>query len=726
MKHVIQFSTVHKQSTNSNIINGVRLVTQKALHGLSAQRQVSLQEAVHLVDNQDLVICSEYFERVSITQAAILRGKRDKKARDIVSVYRNRPKKYHGMSMDEFYYKVFRSNKTDKPHVLLPNGHHCKPVYPVTYGYARSVIIQHMPWSEANPPTELLKDQNKTIQKFKSMIDKRELPSSIYNQYICAIKYSNQKRLELIAKEGLETSYDLENMTEEERDRCIAHQHASNFSTDKYLNNEINGSIVDIGEDFDWSTCHYKEKRKLRHRGDEWVNIAVKKNEEAIVDQANAVYKSDIIIPKQKDNTPYSVTGAPEQERIVNRVVDTIIKFLSNDPSYKPMRATIMGSGGTGKSHIINTIIGRVRAMTSSNNTVQVSAPSGAAAYNVQGTTLHRLLSIGVKRPDKDLSGANKERLMKQLERLLVLIIDERSMISSTVLAAAERNTRQCVFNGQNSMETWGGLPVVLLFGDDYQLMPVKKDGAIHGYAKRNSGMFQIEHASNQSKNANLLRYCGDLLFAETMTQEVYCLTKNYRVKDKKFKAILRRLRIGKPTNKDAKWIMNLHTTFHKHNEEFKNNVENNNKTMWLFTNNKDVDKKNDEQLVLTSSKNKTPVALINCWFDTVKTQSGSKDKIPYRSHFDIDQYVKDTKLCVGAKVALRQWNIMPSAGLYNGSIGKVIEIVYTNPVGPNDKEHNHLPDYVVVDFPHLNLPPHIEPWDRNHPTVSILYALSR
>jgi len=97
---------------------------------------------------------------------------------------------------------------------------------------------------------------------------------------------------------------------------------------------------------------------------------------------------------------------------------------------------------------------------------------------------------------------------MKQLERLLILIIDERSMISSTVLAAAERNTRQCLFNGQNSMETWGGLPVVLLFGDDYQLMPVKKDGAIHGYAKRNSGMFQIEHASNQSKNANLLRYC--------------------------------------------------------------------------------------------------------------------------------------------------------------------------------------------------------------------------
>ena len=49
--------------------------------------------------------------------------------------------------------------------------------------------------------------------------------------------------------------------------------------------------------------------------------------------------------------------------------------------------------------------------------------------------------------------------------------------------------------------------------------------------------------------------------------------------------------------------------------------------------------------------------------------------------------------------------------GLYNGFIGTVIDIVYqNNPIGPNDKQHNHLPDYVVVDFLHLKLPPYIEP----------------
>ena len=136
------------------------------------------------------------------------------------------------------------------------------------------------------------------------------------------------------------------------------------------------------------------------------------------------------------------------------------------------MRATVMGCGGTGKSHIINTIIGMVRTLTNSDNTVQIAAPSGAAVFNVQESTLHSLLNIGVANPEKEIS-ERKEQLRAQLQRLLILVINKRSMISSKVLAVAERNTRICIYNGQNSTELWGGLPVVILFGDDYQLMPV-------------------------------------------------------------------------------------------------------------------------------------------------------------------------------------------------------------------------------------------------------------
>jgi hypothetical protein len=50
--------------------------------------------------------------------------------------------------------------------------------------------------------------------------------------------------------------------------------------------------------------------------------------------------------------------------------------------------------------------------------------------------------------------------------------------------------------------------------------------------------------------------------------------------------------------------------------------------------------------------------------------------------------------------------NILPEIGVYNGAIGTFVEIVYENrPEGPNDKEHYHLPDYVVVDYPNLKLP---------------------
>ena len=139
---------------------------------------------------------------------------------------------------------------------------------------------------------------------------------------------------------------------------------------------------------------------------------------------------------------------------------------------------------------------------------------------------------------------------------------------------------------------------------------------------------------------------------------------------------------------------------------------------MWLFSNNNDVRKKNVDKLVKISKRNKLPVARLNCWYNTNKKQSG-KERRAYTSHFDSKCYKSQTDLCIGARVALRNWNILPCGGLYNGSIGTVIEIVYkNNPIGPNDKQHNHLPDYVVVDFPHLKLPPYIEPWDKLHPKV--------
>ena len=707
-------------------MGGTRYITQKALHGMSAQRTVSIQEAVHMVDNQDLVICSEKFTYLSLRQGAVLTSEKDgQKKKDIVTMYRNRNTDLGDLSLDEYFYshfcqKVLRENgdriDITKNRILLPVGQNCKPRFPVTYEYAKGVLIQYKPWSKDKPLTKLLKSPTDTIRTFKHMIDKGQFPTCVKNQYILAMKYSRQHKLELLNSKSVQQPYDMSNMDEEDREAYIAHQQVTHFSDNKHHSNVIDGMTVDIGTHFDWSQTLYKEKRQVTVDGTLWVDKIRAEHDSALKEQADSV--DNLVIPKQRNGDEYDAEQmSDEQKAIVYNAVDTVIKFLNNDPSYKPMRATIMGSAGTGKSFIINTIISMVRTLTGSNDTVQIAAPSGAAAFNVQGSTIHNLLGVRVTNPEKGLTDNTKSRLLEQLQRLLVLVIDERSMISSKVLAAAERNTRECIYNGQNSSEIWGGLPVVLLFGDDYQLMPVDKNGAINGYDKRCCGAEQ--HVTDKMTEAQLFAYRGDWLFTEIMTDQVFFLTKNFRVRCERFKKLLERVRVGRTTEEDADKMMKLHHVFYRADKEFKQEIENHKKTMWLFSNNNDVKRKNVDKLVEVSTNNNLPVARLKCWYDTKKTQGG-KERNVYKSHFDINGYKSETDLCVDARVALRNWNILPSAGLYNGSIGTVIEIVYRDdPIGPNDKQHNHLPDYVVVDFPHLKLPPYIEPWDKLHPTVT-------
>jgi hypothetical protein len=142
-----------------------------------------------------------------------------------------------------------------------------------------------------------------------------------------------------------------------------------------------------------------------------------------------------------------------------------------------------------------------------------------------------------------------------------------------------ERNVRECVFKGQYNKEIWGGVPVVLLFGDDYQLFPVLDEGAIHGYSRMNNKLQQT--LTTRMTSSQLLCQHGTYLFTQIMSETLFALDKNYRVKNNEFRDLLGRLRIGEPTHKDAEKLSNLHMIYY--DEDFKSYLENNDKTMWLF-----------------------------------------------------------------------------------------------------------------------------------------------
>ncbi|GAA4694144.1 AAA family ATPase [Kocuria gwangalliensis] len=128
----------------------------------------------------------------------------------------------------------------------------------------------------------------------------------------------------------------------------------------------------------------------------------------------------------------------------------------------------LTGKAGTGKSTLIREFMAHTR------RNVVVVAPTGIAALNVQGYTIHRLLSLypGMT-PEQVRTGKYfPGRFAQTLRELHTLIVDEASMVRADLfdclVAALERF-------GPKPGRKYGGVQLVLV-GDLYQLPPVVTD----------------------------------------------------------------------------------------------------------------------------------------------------------------------------------------------------------------------------------------------------------
>ncbi|WP_199254150.1 AAA family ATPase [Mycolicibacterium mengxianglii] len=125
----------------------------------------------------------------------------------------------------------------------------------------------------------------------------------------------------------------------------------------------------------------------------------------------------------------------------------------------------LTGKAGTGKSTLIR------RFMAETDRNVVVVAPTGIAALNVDGYTVHRLFGFTATTTVEDIrTGTYRPgRFTKTLAALDTLIIDEASMVRADVfdmLAAALQRF------GPEPGAPFGGVQIVLV-GDLYQLPPV-------------------------------------------------------------------------------------------------------------------------------------------------------------------------------------------------------------------------------------------------------------
>ena len=200
-----------------------------------------------------------------------------------------------------------------------------------------------------------------------------------------------------------------------------------------------------------------------------------------------------------------------EFERVISLIENT------NDCIY------VTGKAGCGKTTLLKHIQEVVYKQC------VVVAPTGVAAINAGGTTIHKLfqLPLGVLTTSEVAKHGLNKASKQVLQALDLLIIDEVSMVRSDVMDAIDYRLRKA----RSIKEPFGGVQVVM-FGDLYQLPPVVKSNEKELLASRYDKNFYFFNAE---------------VFQEETGFHVIELTKVFRQSDPQFIEILNGIRPKPP-----------------------------------------------------------------------------------------------------------------------------------------------------------------------------------
>jgi ATP-dependent DNA helicase PIF1 len=195
----------------------------------------------------------------------------------------------------------------------------------------------------------------------------------------------------------------------------------------------------------------------------------------------------------------------------------------------------VTGRAGTGKSTLLQHLA------WNTSKQIAVAAPTGVAALNVEGQTIHSLfrLPIGlIASGEIDQSDATR----KILNAIDTLVIDEISMVNADLMDAIDRSLRQA--RGRRA-EPFGGVQIVM-FGDPYQLAPVPPRGDEMRYIRDHYRSFWFFDAKVWVGDV-----AGDGLIdigAHGAQLHIRELVDIHRQADPAFKAMLNAVRYGRVT----------------------------------------------------------------------------------------------------------------------------------------------------------------------------------
>ena len=157
------------------------------------------------------------------------------------------------------------------------------------------------------------------------------------------------------------------------------------------------------------------------------------------------------------------------------RFAREVVKSLKTvNPVPKSCKLMVHGGAGSGKSTVINILkqwVHRILQTEGDNPDhpyVVVAAPTGTAAANIRGQTLHTCFGFSFGNEHYSLSDKKRDERRTQLKNLHFVIIDEISMVKADQLFQLDMRLREVK---QKPNKLFGGVSI-FAFGDMLQLKP--------------------------------------------------------------------------------------------------------------------------------------------------------------------------------------------------------------------------------------------------------------
>ena len=392
-----------------------------------------------------------------------------------------------------------------------------------------------------------------------------------------------------------------------------------------------------------------------------------------------------------------------EQRIVLDIAVDFARKIIKSKINKKALikspLVVVQGGAGTGKSHVIEVLTHWIEKLLRSpgdnpNHPYCVKlAFTGTAAANIKGQTIHSAFSFNFGNQFMSLGDKSRDEKRKCLENLIVVAIDEYSMIKSDMLYQLDLRLREVK---QKPDLPFGGVGVILL-GDILQLRPVRAN-------------YIMEMPKNKAFH---LTYLSADLWEQF---DIVMLTKNHRQgENKKYADILNRIREEKLTEDDIK-ILETRVRPINHPDIPKD-------ALIVTSTNAEINRINQEMLDTLAGEE-----------FVIEAENRSYTQKIVKSYTDNSGAIRNTplqktlRLKIGAKLMLT-YNIDTCDSLTNGTFGEVLGFefdktgkvsrvivhFYDNDSGKN-KRKNHL--QIQRRFPGKNATP-IE-------MIEFQYCLSR